>query len=185
MLFCACSLRSDQEVVGRREIVLREKLRDLAFNNPAPSWMEGSAKVAKRSPKLVLTDEQKLQRQTKHIGRILRAAIRHHRKLGGKTVRPDAWLRQINAASKPLRLTERLIGLQLKSIAGVFKAVDTDNSGDVDREEFRKAMNRLGLGLSWEQIGQCVDVLDKDGDGVVSLKEFMALAGGGGQKKKE
>ena len=57
------------------EIVLREKLRDLAFNNPAPSWMEGSAKVAKRAPKLVLTDEQKLQRQTKHIGRILRAAI--------------------------------------------------------------------------------------------------------------
>eukprot|EP01045_Picozoa_sp_COSAG04_P043018 COSAG04_NODE_13888_length_588_cov_1.055215_1_plen_25_part_10 len=25
--------------MGRREIVLREKLRDLAFNNPAPSWM--------------------------------------------------------------------------------------------------------------------------------------------------
>ena len=80
------------------EIVLREKLRDLAFNNPAPSWMEGSAKVAKRAPKLVLTDEQKLQRQTKHIGRILRAAIRHHRKLGGKTVRPDAWFRQGDAA---------------------------------------------------------------------------------------
>ena len=78
-----------------------------------------------------------------------------------------------------------MVGPQLKSIAGVFKAVDTDNSGDVDREEFRKAMNRLGLGLSWEQIGQCVDVLDKDGDGVVSLKEFMALAGGGGQKKKD
>ena len=102
MLFCACSIRSDQEVVGRREIVLREKLRDLAFNNPAPSWMEGSAKVAKRAPKLVLTEEQKLQRQAKHIGRILRAAIRHHRKLGGKTVRA----RRLASAEKRFEASE-------------------------------------------------------------------------------
>ena len=36
-------------------------------------------------------------------------------------------------------------------------------------------MNRLGLGLSELQVKQCIEVLDTDGDGEVSLHEFMAL----------
>ena len=36
-------------------------------------------------------------------------------------------------------------------------------------------MNLLGLGLTDEQIVQCIQVLDKDGDGEVSLDEFMGL----------
>ena len=48
-------------------------------------------------------------------------------------------------------------------------------SGDLDHQEFELAMNRLGLGLSALQVQQCIEVLDKDGDGEVSLEEFMSL----------
>ena len=105
-------------------------------------------KVATRETKLVLTAEEKLERQTKAIGKIIRGAIKSKRSLGGKAV---------------------------KNIAGVFKAIDKDGSGDLDHAEFKKAMDRLGLGLTEEQIVQCIEVLDKDGDGEVSLDEFMAL----------
>ena len=63
----------------------------------------------------------------------------------------------------------------MKNIEGVFKAIDKDGSGDLDHKEFEMAMARLGLGLTPDQIKQCIEVLDKDGDGEVSLDEFMAL----------
>ena len=42
-------------------------------------------------------------------------------------------------------------------------------------DEFETALKRLGLGLTPDQIDQCIEVLDKDGDGEVSLEEFMGL----------
>ena len=106
------------------------------------------AGVANKATKLELTAEEKLERQTSQVGKIVRDAIKNNRSLGGKAV---------------------------KSIEGVFKVIDKDGSGDLDHAEFKLAMNRLGLGLTDEQIDQCIQVLDKDGDGEVSLKEFMVL----------
>ena len=82
----------------------------------------------------------------------MRNAIKSNRSLGGKT---------------------------LKSIEGVFKAIDKDSSGDLDHSEFKMAMDRLGLGLSNEQIVQCIEVLDTDGDGEVSLDVSAATVGFG------
>ena len=110
--------------------------------------MERGGGVAGGDTKLVLTAEQKLERQTKQIGQVVRNAIKSNRSLGGKA---------------------------MKSIEGVFKAIDKDGSGDLDHDEFKMAMDRLGLGLSNDQIVQCIEVLDKDGDGEVSLEEFMEL----------
>ena len=101
--------------------------------------------------KLVLTAEQKLERETKAIGKVIRSAIKSKRSFGGKA---------------------------MKNIAGVFKAIDKDGSGDLDHAEFKTAMKRLGLGLTPDQITTCIEVLDKDGDGEVSLDEFMALVKG-------
>ena len=39
----------------------------------------------------------------------------------------------------------------------------------------KSSSSRLGLGLSALQVQQCIEVLDKDGDGEVSLEEFMSL----------
>ena len=46
----------------------------------------------------------------------------------------------------------------MKNIESTFKAIDKDGSGDLDHGEFTTAMNRLGLGLSEEQIDQCIEV---------------------------
>ena len=45
-------------------------------------------------------------------------------------------------------------GKALESIEGVFKAIDKDGSGDLDHREFKMAMDRLGLGLTEQQIVQ-------------------------------
>eukprot|EP01045_Picozoa_sp_COSAG04_P004970 COSAG04_NODE_224_length_19624_cov_47.932855_5_plen_187_part_00 len=65
------------------------------------------------------------------IGKIVRDAIASNRSLGGKA---------------------------MKNIESTFKAIDKDGSGDLDHGEFTTAMNRLGLGLSEEQIDQCIEV---------------------------
>ena len=44
-----------------------------------------------------------------------------------------------------------------------------------DYDEFKMAMDRLGLGLTATQCEQCIEVLDTDGDGEVSLSEFLVL----------
>ena len=71
---------------------------------------------------------------------------------------------------------KRGLAIDLKSEQGkeVFRTLV--KQVDVLVENFLKdTMNRLGLGLSKEQIVQCIEVLDKDGDGEVSLEEFMEL----------
>ena len=74
-----------------------------------------------------------------------------------------------------IRSKRSLGGKKLKDIKSVFQAIDKDGSGDLDHQEFTLAMDRLGLGLSQDQITQCIEVLDKDNDGEVSYDEFMTL----------
>ena len=115
------------------------------------SVKEHTARIEKtlgKSVKLELSAAEKLQRQTAQIGKIVRSAITSNRSLNGQG---------------------------LDSIRSVFEAIDKDGSGELDHDEFRMAMSRLGLGLSEEQVVQCIDVLDTDRDGSVSLEEFMVL----------
>ena len=100
--------------------------------------------------KLTLSADERLERQTTQISKIVRDSIQSKRSLGGKA---------------------------MNNIEGVFRAIDKDGSGDLDYDEFKTAMKRLGLGLSDTQLVQCIEVLDKDGDGEVSLEEFMTLVG--------
>ena len=71
-----------------------------------------------------------------------------------------------------IRSKRSLGGKKLKDIKSVFQAIDKDGSGDLDHQEFTLAMDRLGLGLSQDQITQCIEVLDVDNDGEVSYDEF-------------
>ena len=93
-------------------------------------------------------EEKKLTRQTAAIGKTIRDAISGKRSLNGKG---------------------------MVNVRSVFAAIDKDGSGELDYDEFRLAIKRLGLGLTEVQVTQCVEVLDTDGDGVVSLDEFMVL----------
>ena len=104
--------------------------------------------MASRATKLELTREQRIERQTHSIGKIIRDALAAKRTIGGMVV---------------------------KDTESLFKAIDKDGSGVLDRLEFYEAMTRLGLGLTPEQISQCIEVLDKDGDNEISLAEFLLL----------
>lgn len=114
----------------------------------AKAHTERIEKTLGKAVKTHLSPAEKLQRQTAQIGKIVRDAIASNRSLNGKG---------------------------MDNIRAVFEAIDKDSSGELDHEEFRAAMRRLGLGLTEEQVMQCIEVLDTDRDGSVSLDEFMVL----------
>ena len=56
---------------------------------------------------------------------------------------------------------------------GVFRAIDTDNSGHISRSEFRDLLNKLELTVSHEELMRLLDKFDADGDGRVTYAEFL------------
>lgn len=55
----------------------------------------------------------------------------------------------------------------------VFKIFDSDNSGDITIEELKRGSIALDVGLNDRQITAMIEVVDEDGDGVVSYSEFL------------
>merc|ERR1711988_175305 len=55
----------------------------------------------------------------------------------------------------------------------VFREFDRDGNGRIDRSEFRRAMNDLGIELSSSELTQVIKKFDKDGDGQISIREFI------------
>eukprot|EP01047_Picozoa_sp_COSAG01_P005397 COSAG01_NODE_184_length_22692_cov_155.762758_3_plen_130_part_00 len=71
-------------------------------------------------------------------------------------------------------LEDRGVGSQ--GAESVFRRMDTDNSGYLDYAEVAQALARLGHGgaqLSEQAMGQTMAAMDSDGDGHVSLGEFL------------
>jgi hypothetical protein len=57
-------------------------------------------------------------------------------------------------------------------VRDLFRSWDKDNSGTIDRNEFRKGMFALGFGASKEQIEQLFDQLDADSSGELDYNEL-------------
>mmetsp|Transcript_30228 Transcript_30228/g.38981 ORF Transcript_30228/g.38981 Transcript_30228/m.38981 type:complete len:233 (+) Transcript_30228:2-700(+) len=56
----------------------------------------------------------------------------------------------------------------------LFKYVDADNSGYIDKEELAVALSLLGFKwLKEKQVNGIFDRADKNGDGIISMEEFM------------
>mmetsp|Transcript_11940 Transcript_11940/g.18035 ORF Transcript_11940/g.18035 Transcript_11940/m.18035 type:complete len:225 (+) Transcript_11940:133-807(+) len=56
----------------------------------------------------------------------------------------------------------------------LFKYVDADNSGYIDKEELSVALSLLGFKwLKEKQVNAIFDRADKNGDGIISMEEFM------------
>eukprot|EP00638_Chattonella_subsalsa_P000152 CAMPEP_0117736784 /NCGR_PEP_ID=MMETSP0947-20121206/2141_1 /TAXON_ID=44440 /ORGANISM="Chattonella subsalsa, Strain CCMP2191" /LENGTH=1011 /DNA_ID=CAMNT_0005552151 /DNA_START=179 /DNA_END=3214 /DNA_ORIENTATION=+ len=59
----------------------------------------------------------------------------------------------------------------------VFNDIDRDGAGELNKREFRRALNIMGIkNLDDEDVDCLVDRLDIDGDGTISYKEFEAFA---------
>eukprot|EP00960_Hanusia_phi_P074687 768288-Hanusia_phi.AAC.6 len=56
----------------------------------------------------------------------------------------------------------------------VFHQCDLDHNGVLDKEEAMRALSTLGLPK--EKLEAVFDVIDSNGDGVISKREFKALA---------
>ena len=96
-----------------------------------------------------LTPEERQMRQLANLIDVLRQAMAHrNRKLYGKTVRD--W-------------------------KGVFALIDRDGKGSVTQAEFKGAMNRMGLGLSDQQVGELMLLLDPDGSGEIEFHELQRV----------
>jgi len=48
-----------------------------------------------------------------------------------------------------------------------------DGGGTVDRDELHDAMEEMGMAAHKKAIRECLDVIDTDGDGEISITEFM------------
>ena len=68
----------------------------------------------------------------------------------------------------------------LSQVQNVFKSIDTDKSGFLDKEEVwnyhQESARILGVLPSEEEFQKSWRRLDKDGDGEVTLKEMLSLA---------
>ena len=65
------------------------------------------------------------------------------------------------------------ISKNLKRVIDVFRDLDEDGSGEVDRREFRKGIRLiLGDGYSNEEVDELFDEVDSSGDGRISYREL-------------
>ena len=67
--------------------------------------------------------------------------------------------------------------MNAKEFKGFVYKLDADGNGYISPEEFRKGVkeskNKLGLKLTDEQIEAAISGIDKDGDGMFSIKEVI------------
>jgi len=63
--------------------------------------------------------------------------------------------------------------IEEKAMARIFKFFDIDGSGDLDKEEFRMAMERFGMSLKKKEIDGFFRRYDTDGGGEISFDELV------------
>jgi len=68
-----------------------------------------------------------------------------------------------------------LFGVVITSVAAVFRSVDADGSGRIDKDEFKVFAKRLDMGLNTQQMQDLWGSFDVDSDGSVSQGEFEGL----------
>mmetsp|Transcript_23334 Transcript_23334/g.64890 ORF Transcript_23334/g.64890 Transcript_23334/m.64890 type:complete len:786 (+) Transcript_23334:387-2744(+) len=56
----------------------------------------------------------------------------------------------------------------------VFKTIDKNGDGEIDKEELGELFERLGAEMTDEELGEVFSQLDQDNDGVISEEEFNA-----------
>eukprot|EP00935_MAST-01C_sp_MAST-1C-sp1_P001285 g1285.t1 len=66
----------------------------------------------------------------------------------------------------------------------LFEEFDTDHSGYLDKQEFRKMLEHYGKGVSDEQLTEVFDHFDRSGDGKIDLSEFIAISDEANPKPK-
>ena len=104
--------------------------------------------------------------------------VARHQKVGAYTLTREQRAERQRAqvfgqVRRALEEKRQLFGTSVNDTSSLFEAADTDHSGSLDRFEFRRAMRRLGIGLSSAQVEQLVEAVDSDRSGEISYEEFV------------
>lgn len=70
------------------------------------------------------------------------------------------------------RVCERLDGLEI-SLLQIFQKYDKDSTGTLDATELRQGLRELGIPIRKDEATKIVRQIDKDGDGSLSISEFL------------
>ena len=85
---------------------------------------------------------------------------------------PAATMTLLHLAERALHCCSRLVQLRTDKIRKAFEAYDNDNSGQLDIDEFREAIQHLGMKLTEYQFQELVAEIDADASGEIDLHEF-------------
>lgn len=62
-----------------------------------------------------------------------------------------------------------------QDLEDLFKKIDEDNSGAIDKFELKKLFSRLGINLNEQQLNGYFEQIDTDKSGLISLEEFKIM----------
>ncbi|URE17409.1 hypothetical protein MUK42_11587 [Musa troglodytarum] len=65
--------------------------------------------------------------------------------------------------------------VSIKDLKDAFGMFDEDRDGRISAEEIKRMMEKLGESCSLEDCARMVKNVDKNGDGLVDMEEFMAM----------
>lgn len=104
---------------------------------------------------------------------------------GGRTIHEAAPVQMVDAATAK-RMLKRKLERQFKSVTGAFRSLDADHSGSIDRDEFKRGMEALGIRLSGADLDDVMSSFPRDRHGNVQYADFkigMERLGDKGKKK--
>ena len=87
-----------------------------------------------------------------------------------------AAMTKARARRKSKELQNNFQQMMAERLEKVFHEMDTDHSGALDPDELKAAFAAVGRPSDDETIRKCIQVLDKNNDGLIDLEEFKALA---------
>ncbi|XP_067939903.1 uncharacterized protein [Watersipora subatra] len=79
------------------------------------------------------------------------------------------------ADKNPLEILLIFMGEQNLRLVDLFRTFDKDQSGGLTRDEFIVGLQEINTPLSRSQLDELLDMLDKDGDGEIDLKEILNI----------
>ena len=94
-------------------------------------------------------------------------------RLDGEQLRQRQKAQIFGVVRRAMAEKRQLFGTTVGDTQTFFETADADGSGSLDRFEFRRAMRRLGIGLTAAQVEQLLAAVDSDRSGDISYAEFV------------
>ena len=89
-----------------------------------------------------------------------------------REITPEVLLEQVKEA------VNKRGAYAFRGLSRAFRAMDDRGDGNLDREDFKYGLRDVGVDLTDEEFDMVMDAFDRDGNGLISLTEFLAALRG-------